>query len=88
MSEKLSTSPILLFQISINLQFDIASESDSLDIEPVQNLQYLWVSPGERFDILYHLPEDVTGDAIKVRFLGFTSQTNDQTAWWMSSVFW
>ena len=67
-------------RVSIDNARFTAIAADSLDIEPVHNLQYLWVSPGERFDILYYLPEDVTGDAIKMRFLGFTSLTNNQTA--------
>ena len=33
-----------------------AISTDSLDMEPIKNLTYLWVSAGERYDIIPELP--------------------------------
>ena len=50
----------------------VAISTDSLDIKPIENLDFLWLSPGERYDILFTLPEDVPDKAIKMRFIGYT----------------
>ena len=59
----------------------VAIAADSLHIKPVKNLDYLWVSPGERYDILFTLPSDVPANKpIKMRFIGYTHLTTNDPA--------
>ena len=59
----------------------VAISADSLDIKPIENLDYLWVSPGERYDILFTLPNDVSSDkALKMRFIGYTHLNDPNNA--------
>ena len=64
-----------------------AISADSLDIRPVENVTYLWVSPGERFDILFDLPSSLTiKEAIKMRFIGYTNLFDPNSA--LCSIAW
>ena len=52
-----------------------AVAADSLNIKPIENLKYLWVSSGERFDILVKITE-INANAnkpIRMEFIGYTS---------------
>ena len=67
-----------------NLKFS-AIAADSLDIEPVENLDYLWVSPGERFDIVF--PNNFQGTkAVKIRFIGYTNLQDGSSS--LCSIAW
>ena len=58
-----------------------AIATDSLDMVPVKNLNYVWVSAGERYDILFTLPNNVPSDkALKMRFIGYTHLNDPDNA--------
>ena len=58
-----------------------AIAADSLNIEPIHNLTYIWVAAGERYDIIFKITEDNaegidSGDdkrAMQIRFSAFTN---------------
>lgn len=62
--------------------------ADSLYIEPIQNITYLWLSSGERYDILVKTKDHVplVKQAFKMRVLGFTKITDSSTA--LCSIAW
>ena len=68
-----------------NVKF-AAISSDSLDIEPVQNVSFLWIAAGERYDIIPDFPRDSPAEAIKMRFIGYTHLGDSSTA--LCSIAW
>ena len=62
--------------ISNNTKFS-AIAIDSLDIEPIRNLDYLWVSAGERYDILIDVPrfecQHRKRPPLQMQFIGYTN---------------
>ena len=59
-----------------------AIATDSLYVEEVENLTYLWLGSGERYDILVRTRGSVEGvtEPFKMRFLGFHSIRKKETA--------
>ena len=52
-----------------------AIASDSLDIVPVKQLNYIWVAAGERYDIEVTIP---TRQDVKERYILFGRQTKEE----------
>ena len=51
-----------------------AIAADSLYIEPIKNVTYIWIWPGERYDIIFKTPEEegTQKNAIQMRLAAFT----------------
>ena len=63
-----------------------AIAADSLYIKPIRKLTYLWLSAGERYDIVVDTKRKYQRDAFKMRFVGFTKLTDASTA--LCSIAW
>ena len=75
-------------RISIDAHRFSAIAADSLYIEEIENLEYLWINSGERYDILVKTRKEVSNlkTAFKMRFIGFTDWTDNSTA--LCSIAW
>ena len=74
----------LPIRISIdNVKF-AAIATDTLLIEPIRNLTYLWIAAGERYDIIPNLPS--SEEAIKMRLISYTHLADSSTA--LCSIAW
>ena len=67
-----------------NVKF-AAIATDTLLIEPIRNLTYLWIAAGERYDIIPDLSSSVE-KAIKMRLISYTHLADSSTA--LCSIAW
>lgn len=66
-----------------------AIATDSIDIKETETLEALWISPGERYDILVQTKTDISPNTspFKMKFF-YTYQHNEKTVFKICSIAW
>ena len=63
-----------------------AIATDSLHIEEIEDLKFLWINSGERYDILVNTKKYVGRNAFKMRFITYSNFKNESSA--VCSIAW